>query len=70
MNILFEGFNSFCTCAESFYNFCFLVGEKISLLFWNYLLILQILPVTRFNDPKAMIDFDTENAYSKPPVTS
>jgi hypothetical protein len=32
------------------------------------LLILKILPVTRFKDPKAGGDFDTENAYRKPPV--
>ncbi len=28
-------------------------NPKFSLLLWNYLLILKILPVTRFKDPKA-----------------
>jgi hypothetical protein len=34
---------TFCTCTAS------------SLLFWNYLLILTILPVIRFKDPNAAI---------------
>ncbi len=40
--------------------FCFLLEWKnqtqsFSLLLWNYLLILKILPVTHFKDPKAAI---------------
>ncbi len=40
--------------------FCFVLTWKnqtqcFSLLLWNYLLILKILPVTRFNDSKAAI---------------
>ncbi len=36
-----------CTSADNFYNFLFL-----SLLLWNDLLILKILPVNCFKDPK------------------
>ncbi len=57
--------------------------QSLSLLFGNYLLILKILPVTRFKDPKAAIfyteiayreaeraAFDSVKSYWKPPVTS
>jgi hypothetical protein len=55
MNIFDE---YFCTCADSFYNFLFLTWcknqtQSFSLLLWNYLLIMKILPVTRLKDPEA-----------------
>ncbi len=47
-------------CADGFTSLCFLVDDIIkfkvsSLLLWNYLLTLKILPVNRFKDSKAAI---------------
>ncbi len=84
----FKAYNkigTLCTCTDSFYNFLFLHWGKnqtqsFSLLPWNYLLILKIVPVTSFKDSKAAIltmkkwlqevACDSVKSYRKPPVTN
>ncbi len=72
------------TCPDSFYNFLFLSWwnnqtQIFSLLLWNYLLILTILPVIRIKDTKRRLwhrkcsqeaSCDYVKSYRKHPVTS
>ncbi len=63
LNIFMKAYykiGTFCTCADSFYKFLFLswwknVTQSLSLLNWNFLLLLKILPVARFKAFKAAI---------------